>query len=171
MLPDGSGIELCRELRAWSRMPIVVLSGIDEEEQKVLALEAGADDYVTKPFASGELVARLHAVFRRTEDGEETTILVGGLAVDLPGHRVSLDGRPVRLTPTEFNLLALLARNHGRLLSSHDLLREVWGEGHVRDVPLLRTHIANVRHKLERGRRGAEALISTEPGVGYRFGE
>ena len=171
MLPDGSGIELCRELRGWSRMPIVLLSGLDEEEQKVLALEAGADDYVTKPFSSGELVARLHAVFRRAEESEETTILLGGLEVDLPGHSVSLDGRPVRLTPTEFNLLALLARNHGRLLTSRDLLIGVWGEDHIRDVPLLRTHIANLRHKLERGRRGAEALIHTEPGVGYRFGD
>ena len=169
LLPDGSGIELCRELRSWSRMPILVLSGVEEEEQKVLALEAGADDYVTKPFAPGELIARLHAVFRRAEDGEETTILLGGLGVDLPAHSVSLDGRPLRLTPTEFNLLALLARNHGRLMTSQDLLRDVWGEDHVRDVPLLRTHIANLRHKLEGGRRGAEGLIRTEPGVGYRF--
>ncbi|HXB14185.1 MAG TPA: response regulator transcription factor [Solirubrobacteraceae bacterium] len=169
VLPDGSGIELCRELRSWSRMPILVLSGVDEEEQKVQALEAGADDYVTKPFSPGELVARLHAVFRRAEDGEEATILVRGLEVDLPAHSVSLDGRPLRLTPTEFNLLAMLVRNNGRLMTSQELLHEVWGDDHVRDVPLLRTHIANLRHKLERGRRGAEALIRTEPGVGYRF--
>jgi two-component system, OmpR family, KDP operon response regulator KdpE len=171
VLPDGSGIELCRELRSWSRMPIVVLSGIDEEEQKVGALEAGADDYVTKPFAPGELVARLNAVFRRVADsGEETTITHGGLEIDLPAHATRLYGRPLRLTPTEFNLLAVLARNRGRLVTSRALLREVWGADHANDLPLLRTHIANLRHKLEPGRRGPEGLIRTEPGVGYRFG-
>ena len=172
LLPDGSGIELCRELRSWSRMPLVVLSGLEEEEQKVQALEAGADDYVTKPFSPGELVARLHAVFRRvSENGEEATILLGGLEVDFPAHSVSLDGRPLRLTPIEFNLLALLAKNHGRLLTSRELLSKVWGEDHSSDTPLLRTHIANLRHKLEQARGGAQELIRTEPGVGYRFAE
>jgi two-component system KDP operon response regulator KdpE len=172
VLGDGSGIELCRELRFWSRMPILVLSGVQDEEQKVRALEAGADDYVTKPFAPGELVARLRAVFRRLEENvDEPKIFYGGLEVDLPGHAVLLDGRPLRLTPTEFNLLALLARNRGRLMPSGQLLREVWGEGHSGDVALLRAHIAHVRHKLAHGRRGAEMLIRTEPGVGYRFGE
>jgi two-component system KDP operon response regulator KdpE len=170
LLPDGSGIELCRELRSWSRMPILVLSGVEEEEQKVAALEAGADDYVTKPFAPGELVARLRAVFRRVEEnGDEPTIVLGGLEIDLPAHRVSLDGRPLRLTPTEFNLLALLARNHGRPVTSRELLRQVWGEDRASDVGLLRAHVANLRHKLEQGRRGAQAMVRTEPGIGYRF--
>ena len=171
LLPDGSGIDLCRELRSWSTMPIVVLSGIDEEEQKVLALESGADDYVTKPFSPGELVARLHAVFRRVEEnGDETKITFGGLEIDLPAHAVSLDGRPLRLTPTEFNLLALLARNRGRLMTTRDLLSRVWGEDRGSDAPLLRAHVANLRHKLEAGRPGAQAMIRTEPGLGYRFG-
>ena len=171
LLPDGSGIELCRELRSWSRMPILVLSGLEEEEQKVAALQAGADDYVTKPFAPGELVARLHAVFRRVEEnGEERTIVAGGLEIDLPAHVTRLDGRPLRLTPTEFNLLVVLARNRGRLVTSRSLLSEVWGEDHVNDVPLLRTHMANLRHKLEPGRAGSRGLIRTEPGLGYRFG-
>jgi two-component system, OmpR family, KDP operon response regulator KdpE len=171
LLPDGNGVELCRELRSWSRMPIVVLSGIEEEEQKVLALEAGADDYVTKPFAPRELVARLHAVFRRVaENGEEARISYGELEIDLAAHAARLAGRPLRLTPTEFNLLVVLARNRGRLVRSQTLLRELWGEDHVNDMPLLRTHIANLRHKLERGHRGSQELIRTEPGVGYRFG-
>ena len=172
LLPDGSGIELCREPRSRSRMPILVLSGVDEEEQKVLALEAGADDYVTKPFSPGELVARLRAVFRRVEENEDApTISYAGLRIDLPAHGVSLDGRALRLTPTEFNLLALLARNRGRLITTRELLSEVWGEDRASDVPLLRAHIANLRHKLEQGRHGAEEMILTEPGAGYRFAD
>ena len=173
VLPDGSGIDLCRELRSWSRMPIVVLSGLAEEEQKVVALEAGADDYLTKPFSGRELIARLQAVFRRVgEEAEEPSILLGGLEINFPAHTVRLDGREVRLTPTEFDLLGVFARNRGRLMTGQALLREVWGESYANDAPLLRTHIANLRHKIE-GRAGerGRVFIRTEPGVGYRFGE
>ena len=172
LLPDGSGIDLCRELRSWSRMPILVLSGLDEEADKVAALEAGADDYVTKPLPPGELVARLDAVFRRVGDEPpEPRIVVGELAIDLPGHAVTRAGRPVHLTPTEFTLLTTLARNRGRLMTSRSLLRHVWGEGHAHDAPLLRTHIANLRQKIEGGSGGVrgQAFIKTEPGIGYRF--
>jgi two-component system, OmpR family, KDP operon response regulator KdpE len=171
LLPDGSGIELCRQLRSWSDMPILVLSAVDEEEQKVQALEAGADDYVGKPFSARELLARLEAVFRRIDGhGEEPTLLVRGLEINFPAHTVRVDGREVRLTPTEFNLLGALARNRGRLLTSRALLKEVWGGEHAGDTPLLRTHIANLRHKLGDGAAG-HPYIRTEPGVGYRFGE
>jgi two-component system, OmpR family, KDP operon response regulator KdpE len=171
LLPDGSGIELCRQLRSWSRMPILVLSAVDEEERKVQALEAGADDYVGKPFAPRELIARLEAVFRRIEGSEDPTLLFRGLEINFPAHTVRLQGREVKLTPTEFNLLGALARNRGRLMTSRALLTEVWGGDHAADTPLLRTHIANLRHKL--ADRPAESFeyIRTEPGVGYRFGE
>jgi two-component system, OmpR family, KDP operon response regulator KdpE len=172
VLPDGSGIELSRELRSWSAMPIVVLSALDEEEQKVLALQAGADDYVTKPFSSRELVARLEAVFRRVSThGEAPTLLIRGLEINFVAHTVKRDGREVKLTPTEFNLLGVLASNRGRLLTSRALLSEVWGETYARDTPLLRTHIANLRHKIEAGRPDGWTYIKTEPGVGYRFAD
>jgi len=170
MLPDGSGIDLCRELRSWSTMPILVLSALDEEEQKVLALQAGADDYLVKPFSSRELLARLEAVFRRVGGQEdEPTVLVKGLEINFPAHTVKRDGREVRLTPTEFTLLGVLARNRGRLMTSRTLLGEVWGAEHTNDTPLLRTHIANLRHKIEGERAGGWLYIRTEPGVGYRF--
>jgi two-component system, OmpR family, KDP operon response regulator KdpE len=171
LLPDGSGIELCRQLRSWSEMPILVLSAVDEEEQKVQALEAGADDYVGKPFSGRELLARVAAVFRRVAaDHEDAVVHVRGLEINFPAHTVRLDGGEVKLTPTEFNLLATLARNRGRLMTGRALLTEVWGGEHAGDTPLLRTHIANLRHKLGNGGAG-HPYIGTEPGVGYRFTE
>jgi len=170
MLPDGSGIDLCRELRSWSRMPILVLSALEEEEQKVLALQAGADDYLIKPFSARELLARLEAVFRRVAaNGEEPTLTVKGLEINFAAHTVMRDGREVRLTPTEFNLLSVLARNRGRLMTSRALLEEVWGSTQAHDTPLLRTHIANLRHKIEGGRASGWTYIKTEAGIGYRF--
>jgi two-component system, OmpR family, KDP operon response regulator KdpE len=172
ILPDGNGIELCRELRAWSTMPIVVLSALDEEDQKVLALQAGADDYLTKPFSARELLARLDALFRRVADGPEEAVLrVHGLEINFPAHTVHREGEEVRLTPTEFKLLTTLARNRGRLMSSRALQAEVWGGESVDDATLLRTHIANLRHKIEPAGGGQKLLIRTEPGVGYRFGD
>ena len=165
MLPDGSGIDVCRELRSWSRMPIVVLSAIGEEEQKVAALEAGADDYVTKPFGPRELVARLHAVMRRAGDnGDEPVIASDGLELDLAARTVRVDGAEVHLTPIEYDLLRTLARNRGRLLTHRALLIEVWGPGYADDTAVLRTHVANLRRKI-----GARH-VRTDPGVGYRFG-
>ena len=165
MLPDGSGIDVCRELRSWSRMPIVVLSAIGEEEQKVAALEAGADDYVTKPFGPRELVARLHAVMRRAgEAADEPVIAADGLEIDLAARTVRRDGEEVHLTPIEYDLLRTLARNRGRLLTHRALLTEVWGPGYADDTAVLRTHVANLRRKIGAGH------VRTDPGVGYRFG-
>jgi len=165
MLPDGSGIDVCRELRSWSRMPIIVLSAIGEEEQKVAALEAGADDYVTKPFGPRELVARLHAVMRRAGDnGDEPVIASDGLELDLAARTVRVDGAEVHLTPIEYDLLRTLARNRGRLLTHRALLTEVWGPGYADDTAVLRTHVANLRRKIGAGH------VRTDPGVGYRFG-
>ena len=168
MLPDGSGIEVCRELRSWSRMPIIVLSAIGEEDQKVAALEAGADDYVTKPFGPRELVARLHAVMRRAGDnGDEPVIASDGLELDLAARTVRVDGAEVHLTPIEYDLLRTLARNRGRLLTHRALLTEVWGPGYADDTAVLRTHVANLRQKIDPD--GTATPIKTDPGVGYRL--
>jgi len=168
MLPDGSGVEVCRQLRSWSDMPIVVLSAIGDEEQKVEALEAGADDYVTKPFGPRELVARLNAVLRRAGDPvDEPAITVDGLHVDLAARVVQRDGEEVHLTPIEYDLLRVLLRNRGRLMTHRALLTEVWGPGYADDTRVLRTHIANLRRKIEPA-EGAR-FIRTDSGVGYRF--
>jgi two-component system, OmpR family, KDP operon response regulator KdpE len=169
VLPDGSGIDVCRTLREWSDMPILVLSALGEEDQKVQALEAGADDYVTKPFGPRELVARLHAVLRRAgAREEEPTVRADGLEVDLAAHVVRRDGEEVHLTPIEFGLLRTLVRNRGRLLTHRALLTEVWGPQYADATDVLRTHIANLRRKLEPG-GGPPRYIRTDPGVGYRF--
>ncbi len=174
VLPDIDGIELTRQLREWSEMPILVLSAVGEENEKVRALEAGADDYVTKPFGTRELVARLHAALRRAGGGEEEpAISADGLEIDLAARVVRRDGEAVHLTPIEFDLLRALARNRGRLMTHRKLLTEVWGPTHpeyVDDTPTLRTHIARLRAKIEpEGVAGAHRYILTEPGVGYRF--
>ena len=171
VLPDGDGIEVTRRLREWSEMPILVLSAVGEEEQKVRALEAGADDYVTKPFAARELIARLHAVLRRaagTAAGEQPRIEVAGLAIDFVARTVTRDGEVVHLTPIEFDLLRVLASNRGRLMTHGALLTKVWGPGYADDVPALRTHIARLRAKIE-PERPLPRYIVTDPGVGYRF--
>ena len=159
VLPDGDGIELTRRLRDWSEMPILVLSAVGEEEQKVRALEAGADDYVTKPFGARELVARLQAALRRARRREASrSILPDGLEVDLAARTVRRDGEPVHLTPIEFDLLRALVRNRGRLMTHRELLVEVWGPEYVDDIQPLRTHIARLRAKIEpAGGRAATA--------------
>jgi two-component system, OmpR family, KDP operon response regulator KdpE len=168
VLPDGDGVDVCAQLRSWSEMPILVLSAIGEEAQKVRALEAGADDYVTKPFGPNELVARLRAALRRAPGGaEEPVVELQGLRIDLAAHAVSRDGEEIHLTPTEFKLLATLARNHGRLMTHRALLTEVWGPAWAQDTATLRTHVANLRRKIEPP-DGAR-LIRTDPGVGYRI--
>ncbi|HEU4703311.1 MAG TPA: response regulator transcription factor [Conexibacter sp.] len=169
VLPDGDGIEVCERLRSWSEMPILVLSAVGDEEQKVRALEAGADDYVTKPFSARELVARLGAVLRRAgRAGDEPSIALDGLEVDLAARVVRRNGEAVHLTPIEYDLLRVLARNRGRLMTHRALLSEVWGPAYAEDVRTLRTHIANLRRKIEP--EGGEATyIRTDPGVGYRF--
>jgi two-component system, OmpR family, KDP operon response regulator KdpE len=168
MLPDGSGVELCRRLREWSSMPIIVLSAIGEEEAKVEALEAGADDYVTKPFGPRELVARLGAALRRMGDAPgEPAIEVEGLVVDVNAHTVRRDGEEIHLTPIEFDLLRTLVRHRGRLMTHRALLVEVWGPQYADDTQVLRAHIANLRRKIEPA--GQRRYIRTDPGVGYRF--
>jgi two-component system, OmpR family, KDP operon response regulator KdpE len=180
VLPDMDGIELCRRLREWTEIPLLVLSAVDDEDAKVRALAAGADDYVTKPFSPRELIARLQANIRRIEpDRESPLIMSGGLSIDLASRTVAVDGEEVRLTPTEFSLLALLARNRGRLMTHRDLLVSVWGSGYGEDTQVLRAHIANLRRKLDRAGGGAggggvegpvpRGYIRTDAGVGYRF--
>jgi two-component system KDP operon response regulator KdpE len=169
VLPDGDGVEVTTSIREWSRMPILVLSAVGDEREKVRALEAGADDYVTKPFGSGELVARLRAALRRSQpEAGEPVIEAGELVIDLPAHRVSRDGEEIHLTPIEYDLLRVLALNRDRLLTHKALLREVWGPGYQDDTQVLRVHIANLRRKIE-SRPGEPRLIRTDPGVGYRF--
>ncbi len=168
MLPDIDGVEVTRRLREWSEMPIIVLSAVGEEEAKVRALAAGADDYVTKPFGPPELVARLEAVLRRAKpEASEPLIAADGLEVDLGARAVRRDGEEVHLTPTEFELLRVLAQNRGRLMTHRALLVEVWGVEYEDDVQVLRAHVANLRSKIEPD--DGPRYIRTDPGVGYRF--
>ena len=167
VLPDGDGVAVCRSLREWTDMPILVLSAVGDEDHKVRALEAGADDYVTKPFSPRELVARLHAVLRRAAPQAEPVIRADGLEIDLAARVVRRDGAEVHLTPIEFDLLRTLARNRGRLLTHRALLQEVWGAAYASDVATLRTNIARLRRKIEP--EDAPRHIRTDPGVGYRF--
>jgi two-component system, OmpR family, KDP operon response regulator KdpE len=171
MLPDIDGVEVTRRLREWTKMPILVLSAVGEEDRKVEALAAGADDYVTKPFGPRELVARLEAVLRRAApSGAEPKIVADGLEIDLAARRVKRDGEPVHLTPIEFSLLRTLARNRGKLMTHRALLVEVWGVEYEDDFQVLRAHIANLRRKIEPRGQGPK-YIKTDPGVGYRFAE
>ena len=169
LLPDEHGIGLCRRLREWSEMPILVLSAVGDEQTKIDALHAGADDYVTKPFAPGELVARVRAALRRAgRETSEPRVEVGPLVVDLAAHAVWVNGEEVHLTPTEFSLLRVLVLNRGLLLTHRQLLTEVWGPEYADATPVLRTHIANLRGKLQRA--GLDpSLIRTDAGIGYRL--
>lgn len=168
MLPDLDGVEVTKRLREWSEMPIIVLSAVGEEEAKVRALAAGADDYVTKPFGPPELVARLEAVLRRAKpEASEPVIAADDLEIDLVARAVRRDGEPVHLTPTEFELLRTLAQNRGRLMTHRSLLVEVWGVEYEDDVQVLRAHVANLRRKIEP--QDGPRYIRTDPGVGYRF--
>ena len=170
VLPDADGVDVTRTLREWSEMPILVLSAVGEEDQKVRALEAGADDYITKPFGARELIARLQAALRRaSRSEEEPSITVDGLEIDLAARVVRRDGEPVHLTPIEFDLLRALVRNRGRLMTHRKLLVEVWGPEYVDDIQPLRTHIARLRAKIEPEGAAGPRYIVTDPRVGYRF--
>ena len=169
MLPDGSGVEVCRQLRSWSEMPIVVLSAIGDEDQKVEALEAGADDYVTKPFGPRELVARLNAVLRRSGDPvDEPAITVDGLHVDLAARVVQRDGEEVHLTPIEYDLLRLFAANEGKLLTHPAILRAIWGPAYGEESNYLHVYVSHLRRKIEPDPARPRYLL-TQPGVGYRL--
>ncbi|HWO83278.1 MAG TPA: response regulator transcription factor [Solirubrobacterales bacterium] len=168
MLPDLDGVEVTRRIREWSEMPIIVLSAIGDEDKKVEALAAGADDYVTKPFGPRELVARLEAALRRARpETGEPAIEAEGLEVDLAARRVRREGEEVHLTPTEFELLRVLVRNRGRLMTHRTLLVEVWGVEYEDDLQVLRAHVANLRRKIEPP--DGPLYVRTDPGVGYRF--
>ena len=170
VLPDGDGVELCRRIREWSDMPVIVLSAIGDEDAKVRALAAGADDYITKPFGPRELVARLDANMRRIRRAPEATVITSdGLEIDLARRTVRVGGEEVHLTPIEFDLLRHLATNRGRLMTHRDLLASVWGPGYADDTQVLRAHIANLRRKIEPPE--GPWFIRTDPGVGYRFAD
>jgi two-component system KDP operon response regulator KdpE len=169
VLPDGRGVEVCEDVRRWSRLPILVLSAVGDEREKVRALDAGADDYVTKPFGTDELLARLRAVMRRSvEAGGSPRLEVGDLMIDLADRRVLRDGAEVHLTPIEFELVRALAQHHGKLVTHRQLLREVWGPEYGSETHYLRVHVAHIRSKLEQDPSRPRYLV-TEPGVGYRL--
>jgi len=168
-LPDMEGVAVLKRLREWSRVPVVVLSVRDREEDKIAALDNGADDYVTKPFSSGELLARLRVAQRHAAPSSETTVFRSGqLEVDLAARVVKLKSREVKLTATEYSLLRLFVQHAGKVLTHRQILREVWGPNYVEQTHYLRVYLAHLREKLEANPAQPEILI-TEPGVGYRL--
>jgi two-component system KDP operon response regulator KdpE len=170
VLPDGDGVQICRRLRNWSDMPVILLSAVRDEGEQVRAFEAGADDFVTKPFRPRELVARLRANLRRAEPGgEEPCVELDGLEIDLAARAVRRDGHEIHLTPIEFKLLTVMTQNRGRLLTHNALLEHVWGAAYTDARQTLRAHIANLRRKIEPA--DGERLIRTDHGVGYRLAD
>ena len=168
VLPDGSGTDVCRELRTWTEAPIIVLSAVGEESEKVAALDAGADDYVTKPFGMDELLARLRAALRRVATPGEPVRVLGELQIDLEKHAVSMAGEPVQLTPHEYAILRLLATNEGKLLTHKAILREVWGPAYGDESHYLHVYVSQLRRKIEPDPTRPRYLV-TEPGAGYRL--
>ena len=168
VLPDGSGTEVCRELRRWTEAPVIVLSAVGEEREKVAALDAGADDYVTKPFGVDELLARLRAALRRTAPSSEPVIELGRLRIDVAQRRVTAGAKRVRLSPHEFDLLRVLAQNQGKLLTHTMLLREVWGPAYQAEAHYLHVYVSHLRRKIEPDPASPRYLL-TEPGAGYRL--
>jgi two-component system KDP operon response regulator KdpE len=170
-MPGMDGFEVCRQLREWSQVPIIVLSVREGETDKITALDLGADDYLAKPFSLGELLARVRAVMRRTgstHELETPTLTVGTLAIDFAHRRVTRDGQEVHLTPIEYELLRHLALNPDRVLTHRQLLTRVWGPEYAEDTHTLRVHIANLRNKIEPD-PARPRFLHTEPRVGYRF--
>jgi len=169
-LPDMDGKDVISDIRNWSKTPILVLSARDREAEKIAAFDLGADDYVNKPFGIGELTARLRTALRHAaqQASEQTHLKSGALEVDVLAHKVTLNGVPVKLTPKEFELLAILARNAGRLLTHRQILTAVWGAAHTEDLQYLRVFIGQLRQKLKASANAPE-LILTEPGIGYRL--
>jgi two-component system, OmpR family, KDP operon response regulator KdpE len=168
LLPDGTGTEVTRELRGWSSAPVIVLSAVGDEREKIAALDAGADDYVTKPVGIDELLARLRAVMRRTSPSGEPVITIGELVLDLQKRSVSVAGEPVHLTPHQYELLRLFALNEGKLLTHRTLLQEVWGPGYDGAANLLHVNVSQLRRKIEPDRARPRYLL-TEAGAGYRL--
>ena len=168
ILPDMSGIDVCRQVREKSDIPILVLSAVGEERTKVEALDAGADDYVTKPFGLEELTARLRAALRRMPRPAEPVIAIGGLEIDLDAQALRVDGQPVQLTRTEFQLLRLFAENRGKLLTHRMILQRVWGPSYQVESHYLHVYISRLRQKIEHDPARPRYLL-TEPGAGYRM--
>jgi two-component system KDP operon response regulator KdpE len=168
VLPDGRGTDIARELRTWSNVPVIVLSVVGDESEKVAALDAGADDYVTKPFGIDELLARLRAALRRGDPSAEPVVDIGALSIDLERRSVHVDGKLVQLTPHEFELLRALARNPGKLMTHSALLREVWGRAYGDESHYLHVYVSQLRRKLEPD-PARPRYILTEPGAGYRL--
>ena len=168
VLPDGNGTDVTRELRSWSDAPVIVLSAVGEERAKIAALDAGADDYVTKPFSVDELLARLRAVLRRRAASAEPIIEVGDLRIDVAEHTVAVGGERVKLSPHEFDLLRVLAQNRGKLMTHRALLREVWGPSYQVEAHYLHVYVSHLRRKLEPDPASPRYLL-TEPGAGYRL--
>jgi len=171
-LPDISGISILKQLREWTQTPVVVLTVLDGEPDKIEALDSGADDYITKPFNTGELLARLRAALRRADRGrvEEPVFHAGGLAVDFANRRITRNGQHVRLTATEYALLRLFIQHAGKVLTHRHILAEIWGPQHEHQTQYLRVYMTRLREKLEAD-PGKPLLFRTEPGVGYRFVE
>jgi two-component system KDP operon response regulator KdpE len=170
-MPDGDGLALLRQLREWSTAPVIVLSARDREDDKVLALDAGADDYLTKPFGTSELLARIRVALRHARGQavpDDPVITIGPMRIDQARHEVAVDGEPVHLTPIEFRLLALLARHGGKVLTHRQLLHDVWGPRNTHQTHYLRVHMAALRRKIEADPARPRWLI-TEAGVGYRL--
>ena len=168
VLPGKSGVEVARELRTWTTTPILILSAVGDEADKVGALDAGADDYVTKPFGIDELLARLRAVLRRSGPPGEPVLVVGDLQIDLEKRAAILRGERLRLTPIEFRLLAYLARNEGRLLTHAAILRAVWGNAYQEESHYLHVYVSQLRRKIEDDPARPQYVL-TEPGAGYRL--
>ena len=169
-MPEMNGIELCREIRKISEIPIIVLSVKGEEKTKVEALDAGADDYITKPFGMDELMARVRATLRRapTDKKEESLIEIGDFSIDSATHKVFVRGEEVHLTPKEFELLAYLVKNHGKVLTHRNLLAAVWGGNYTEQTEYLRVFLGNLRKKIESNPAKPQYIL-TEPWIGYRF--
>ncbi len=168
-LPDVDGFEVTQQLREWTQTPIIILSVQEQETDKIAALDAGADDYLTKPFGVGELMARLRVALRHTNQSSDEPIFTSGqLTVDLARRLVQINNEDIQLTPTEYDLLKLMIAHAGRVLTHQQILRQVWGVGYGNDLHLLRVNISNLRHKIEPD-PARPSHILTEPGVGYRL--
>jgi two-component system, OmpR family, KDP operon response regulator KdpE len=170
-LPDGDGIDLARRFREWSRVPIIVISARGREADKVQALDAGADDYLTKPFGVNELLARIRVALRHAQQATGASapvIEIGALRIDLARRQVTLEGREVHLTPIEYRLLTLLGANAGKVMTQRQILKEVWGPGHTEETHYVRVYMAQLRRKIEADPARPHLLV-TEPGVGYRL--
>jgi len=168
VLPDGSGTDVCRELRGWTPAPVIVLSAVGDESEKVAAFDAGADDYVTKPVGLDELLARLRAVLRRSGTTTEGVVRLDGLEIDFEKRDVRIDGARVHLTPHQYGVLRVLARNPGKLLTHRAILQEVWGPRYGDESNLLQVHVSQLRRKIEADPSHPRYLL-TEPGAGYRL--